>query len=223
MLNDLIFDFELASYADAYERKNVFRLGTVPFMSREALDGFSEKHEHGLPHDLESAYYVITARAAGYRGSIPKSDPLRKWRKGDFAKIRSVKNEHMRLRDSPFDEEYVGEMAIPIGHVLMDYHLDKIRREYMQRANNIYLTAMNQEMEQFRVEREIIEGLIEQATLEGKPEREMAHLVMCKRDELASARRSERVGTNTISFKKWMKATRISVEWHSECDCCEED
>ena len=51
----------------------------------------------------------------------------------------------------------------------------------------------------------------------------MERLVMGKRRELANARRFEKAGTNTISFKKWMKATRISVEWHSECDCCEED
>ena len=59
MLSDLIVDFDLASYAVACKRKNVFRLGTVPFMSREALDGFSEKYEHGLPHDLESFYWVF--------------------------------------------------------------------------------------------------------------------------------------------------------------------
>ena len=221
MLNDLIVDFDLASYADACKRKNVFRLGTVPFMSREALDGFSEKYEHGLPHDLESVYYVFATLAAGYRKSTPKAkgDPLRLWRKGKFAKMRDAKNEHMQLVGLPFNVNYKGKMAIPIEDPTTASRLENIRVEYRERAFAIGAITANQ-MEE---EKKITRALAQQAMREGKTDAEVLLLMEDKRREFAEARPSQRA-TNTISFKMWLEGAMLPIdEEHLKCDCCEKD
>ena len=212
----IILDFELASYANSSEHENEVRTGTAPYMSREALDGFTEMYKHGLPHDLESVYYVFTTLSAGYRGTIPKGDPLKRWRKGNYASMRNAKNEHMRLRDSPFVVDYKGKVAIPIEDRKTASRLENIRLQYKERIGTIIT-------EETKMEKRIIEDLEQQAILEGKTDAEVLLLTLAKRREFAAAPPPQRP-TNTISFKIWAKGARLTVyEEHLKCDCCEKD
>ena len=211
----IILDFELASYADSSEHKNEVRTGTAPYMSREALDGFSEKYEHGLPHDLESVYYVFTTLSAGYRGTIPEGDPLKRWRKGNYASMRNAKDEHMQLRDSPFVVNYQGKVAIPIKDRKTASRLENIRVKYKQRIGTIIANQMEEE--------KITRALAQQAMREGKTDAEVLLLLEDKRLELEEAQPSQRP-TNTISFKLWAEGGRLTIdEEHLKCDCCEKD
>lgn len=57
--------------------------GTPLFMAREVLLG--RPYKHNLRHDLESLMYVLIWYILGYRPTeLPLTDPLRKWRKGDY-------------------------------------------------------------------------------------------------------------------------------------------
>ena len=162
----IILDFELASYANSSEHENEVRTGTAPYMSREALDGFTEMYKHGLPHDLESVYYVFSTLSAGYRGTIPEGDPLKRWRKGNYASMRNAKNEHMQLRDSPFDVDNQGKIAIPIEDSTAASRLENIREQYKSRIGTIITEETNMKMA-------IIEDLEQQAILEGKTDAEV--------------------------------------------------
>ena len=212
----IILDFELASYANSSEHENEVRTGTAPYMSREALDGFTEKYKHGLPHDLESVYYVFTTLSAGYRGTIPEGDPLKRWRKGNYASMRNAKDEHMQLRDSPFVVNYKGKVAIPIKDRKTAHRLENIREQYKSRIGTIITEETNMKMA-------IIEYLEQQAILEGKTDAEVLLLTLAKRRELDAAPPPQRP-TNTISFKLWAEGARLTIdEEHLKCDCCEKD
>ena len=219
MLNDLIVDFDLASYADGCERKNVFRLGTEPFMSREALDGLSKENGQSLLQDLESIYYVFATFAAGYRRSIPKNDPLKAWRKGRLVDMQEAKEKHIEQLCCPFDDDLKGKIAIPVGDVVTTFRLENIRVEYREKVYELEGVARKQ----WEIELKELKALKHQAILEGKTLDEMELTLREKRNELEAARQSKRV-TNTITFKKWMEAARFPVdEIHLECDCCEEE
>ena len=215
----IILDFELASYANSSEHENEVRTGTAPYMSREALDGFTEMYKHGLPHDLESVYYVFTTLSAGYRGTIPKGDPLKRWRKGNYASMRNAKNEHMQLAGHPFNVNYQGKMAIPIEDRKTASRLENIRVQYKERS-----FAIGRIMEEeTKMEKRIIKALEQQAMLEGKTDAEVLLLLEDKRLELEEAQPSQRP-TNTISFKLWAEGGRLTIdEEHLKCDCCEKD
>jgi hypothetical protein len=87
----VLTDFDLAARLDdepdAISDRS--RHGTVPFMSRELLSD-EEDIKHTLTDDWESALYILTWIAMGYKNGQPPSeshDPLRKWREDLWASV----------------------------------------------------------------------------------------------------------------------------------------
>ena len=86
VLSDFDFAARLDEPAPISSRQS--RHGTAPFMPQDLLEEEEEEAvEHTLTHDWESALYIMTWIAMGYKHGQPPSeshDPLRRWNEGSW-------------------------------------------------------------------------------------------------------------------------------------------